>query len=39
MIAGRLRYTGPEQTAETLDRIAELSRMLTKLRQRLVEPL
>ena len=39
MIAGRLRYTGAEQTTGMLERIAELSRMLTTLRQRLVEPL
>ena len=39
MIAGRLHYTRSEQTAGILERIAELSRMLTTLRQRLVEPL
>lgn len=37
MIAGRLRYTGAEQMADILERIAELSRMLTALRQRLIE--
>ncbi len=39
LIAGRLRYAEAEQTAGMIERIAELSRMLTALRQRLVEPL
>lgn len=38
MIAVRLRYASLGQTADTLERIAELSRMLTTLRQLLVEP-
>ncbi len=38
MLAERLNYTGHEDAAGVLDRIAEVSRMLTSLRLRLLEP-
>ena len=38
MISERLGYSGQTDTAAVLDRIAELSRMLTALRRRLLEP-
>jgi four helix bundle protein len=38
MIAERLGFVTSEATREVLDRITELGRMLTSLRQRLVEP-
>ena len=38
MIAVRLRYTGDGDSAAALERISEVSRMLTTLRSRLLEP-
>ncbi len=38
MIARRLGYKGTENAPDVLERISELSRMLTSLRQRLLEP-
>jgi four helix bundle protein len=38
MIAERLRFVPPADTRDVLERIAELGRMLTSLRQRLSEP-
>ena len=38
MIAKRLGYRGTDHAPDALDRISELSRMLTSLRQRLLEP-
>lgn len=38
LIAGRLGYTQPAANAEILNDISEISRMLTALRRRLLEP-
>ena len=38
MIAGRLGYANDTQLMPLLERITELSRMLTTLRNRLIEP-
>jgi hypothetical protein len=38
MIAERLGYSSPNRDKGVLDTIGELSRMLTALRQRLIEP-
>ena len=38
MIAERLGFVPSSATEDVLDRITELGRMLTSLRQRLIEP-
>jgi hypothetical protein len=38
MIVERLRLADEESLSDVLERITELSRMLTALRQRLIEP-